>query len=164
MRYLKIKILKKHKWLTPLPISWSPLAFAAKTLDTVLMEDSNPIVGAPFAGARSSKPAQKHKKPVAGPVTFNRKELDAILRVYGHRVAEGEWRDYAMDFLKDVAVFSIFRRASEMPLYRIEKRPKLSRKQGAYSVITPTGLILKRGHDLTQVLRVLEKRKLQAVE
>ena len=127
------------------------------------MEDTKPIGGAPFSGARSGTSAHKPKKPVAGPITFNREELDAILRVYGHRVAEGEWRDYAVDFLKESAVFSIFRRSSEMPLYRIEKRPKLARKQGAYSVITPTGLILKRGHDLTQVLRVLEKRKLSAV-
>jgi len=128
------------------------------------MEDVKPIGGAPFSGARNANPAQKLKKPVAGPVSFNRKELDAILRVYGFGVAEGEWRDYAVDFLKDTAVFSIFRRSSEMPLYRVEKRPKLARRQGAYSVITPTGLILKRGHDITQVLRVLEKRKLSAVE
>lgn len=128
------------------------------------MEDAKPIGGAPFSGAGSGTPAQKHKKPVAGPITFNREELDAILRIYGRRVAEGEWRDYAVDFLKDSAVFSIFRRSSEMPLYRIEKRPKLARKQGAYSVITPTGLILKRGQDLTQVLRVLEKRRLAAVD
>lgn len=126
------------------------------------MEDVTPISGAPLAGARKGQGGQRQGRP--GPVTFNRKELDAILRIYGHRVAEGDWRDYAVDFLKDVAVFSVFRRSSEMPLYRIEKRPKLARKQGAYSVITPTGLILKRGHDLGQVLRVLEKRKLSAVD
>jgi hypothetical protein len=99
-----------------------------------------------------------------GEVTFDRRELDAILRVYGHHVANGDWRDYAIDFLKDRAVFSVFRRSSEMPIYRIEKHPKLTRKQGAFSVITPTGLILKRGHDLAQVLRVLEKNRLQLID
>lgn len=89
-------------------------------------------------------------------VTFERKELDSILGLYGRKVAEGEWRDYAIDFLKDRAVFSVFRRASEIPIYRIEKNPKLSRRQGAYSVISATGLILKRGHELDRVLRVLD--------
>ena len=89
-------------------------------------------------------------------VTFERKELDRILGLYGRKVAEGEWRDYAIDFLKDRAVFSVFRRASEIPIYRIEKNPKLSRRQGAYSVISATGLILKRGHELDRVLRVLD--------
>lgn len=126
------------------------------------MEDITPISGAPRSGARSNGPA--HKKHVRGPITFNRKELDAILRLYGFGVAGGEWRDYAVDFLKESAVFSIYRRTSEMPLYRIEKRPKLAKRQGAYSVITPTGLILKRGHDLPQVLRVLEKKRLVAVD
>jgi hypothetical protein len=91
-------------------------------------------------------------------ISFDRRELTEILNVYGRRVATGEWRDYAIDHLKDQAVFSIFRRASEMPLYRVVKQPKLSRKQGAYSVIATTGLILKRGHDLKTVLRVLDKR------
>ncbi len=72
-------------------------------------------------------------------------------------VAAGEWRDYAIDNLTDRAVFSIFRRASEMPLYRIEKNPRLARKQGAYCVITQTGMILKRGSDLARVIRVLDK-------
>lgn len=89
-------------------------------------------------------------------VTFNRRELDRILDLYGRKVAAGEWRDYAIDFLKDKAVFSIFRRASEMPLYRIEKDPRLARRQGAYSVVSITGLILKRGHELDRVLRVLD--------
>jgi uncharacterized protein DUF2794 len=128
----------------------------------VAMEDITPILGAPRSGARKNGPT--HKKPVRGPITFNRKELNAILRLYGFGVAGGEWRDYAVDFLKEAAVFSIYRRTSEMPLYRIEKRPKLTRRQGAYSVITPTGLILKRGHDLPQVLRVLEKKRLVAVD
>ncbi len=93
----------------------------------------------------------------AGRVTFDRRELDRILNLYGRMVAAGEWRDYAIDFLKDRAVFSVFRRASEVPIYRIEKDPKLARRQGAYSVITATGLILRRGHELDRVLRVLDK-------
>jgi hypothetical protein len=72
-------------------------------------------------------------------------------------VAAGEWRDYAIDFLKDRAVFSVFRRSAEVPLYRIEKNPKLARRQGAYSVISATGLIMRRGHELDRVLRVLDK-------
>jgi hypothetical protein len=89
-------------------------------------------------------------------VTFSRRELDRILGLYGRKVAAGEWRDYAIDFLKDRAVFSVFRRSSEMPIYRIEKNPKLARRQGAYSVVSVTGLILKRGHELERVLRVLD--------
>ncbi|MFZ1992385.1 MAG: DUF2794 domain-containing protein [Alphaproteobacteria bacterium] len=100
----------------------------------------------------------------AAPVFFNRRELDAILNVYGRMVASGEWRDYAIDGLKEAAVFSVFRRSSEMPLYRIEKQPKLARKQGAYSVISATGHILKRGHDLQQVLRVFDRKRFQVVE
>jgi hypothetical protein len=97
------------------------------------------------------------KSPDALPVTFHRRELDAILRIYGRMVGEGEWRDYAIDHLKEKAVFSIFKRSGEMPLYRVEKNPKLSAKQGAYSVINTHGTILKRGHDLPQVLRVFDK-------
>ena len=89
-------------------------------------------------------------------VSFDRHELRRILDLYGRKVAEGEWRDYAIDFTRDRAVFSIFRRASEIPLYRIEKDPRLARKQGAYSVIASTGLILRRGHDLAKVIRVLD--------
>ena len=96
-------------------------------------------------------------------VFWDRRELDAILNVYGRRVAEGDWRDYAMSGLKDCAVFSVYRRASEMPLYRIEKRPKLRNKQGAYSVISASGMILKRGHELKQVLKVLEPKQLSLV-
>jgi hypothetical protein len=90
-------------------------------------------------------------------VAFDRWELSQILNVYGRKVASGEWRDYAIDFARDKAVFSIFRRTSEVPLYRIEKDPKLARRQGAYSVVAATGQILKRGHDLSRVLRVLDK-------
>ncbi len=90
-------------------------------------------------------------------VTFDRRELNRILSLYGRMVAAGEWRDYAIDFLRDRAVFSVFRRASEVPIYRIEKDPKLARRQGAYSVISATGLIMRRGHELDRVLRVLDK-------
>lgn len=88
-------------------------------------------------------------------VAFDRRELNTILSLYGTKVADGEWRDYAMDFGRDKAVFSVFRRSSEVPLYRIVKDPALARKQGAYAVIAQGGLILKRGHDLGQVLKVL---------
>ncbi|MBQ8102304.1 MAG: DUF2794 domain-containing protein [Afipia sp.] len=91
-------------------------------------------------------------------VTFNRVELNRILNLYGRMVADGEWRDYAIDFLKDRAVFSIFRRASEVPIYRIEKDPKLARKQGAYSVIAASGQILRRGHELDRVLLVIDRK------
>lgn len=97
------------------------------------------------------------KKPLEKQITFNRGELDAILRVYGFKVASGEWRDYAIDHLKDKAVFSIFRRASEMPMFYVEKDPALARKQGAYKVVAASGHIMKRGHELRQVLKVLEK-------
>jgi hypothetical protein len=90
-------------------------------------------------------------------VTFDRRELNRILGLYGRMVAAGEWRDYAIDFLKDRAVFSVFRRSSEVPIYRIEKNPKLARRQGAYSVVSATGLIVRRGHELDRVLRVLDK-------
>ncbi|HKS20231.1 MAG TPA: DUF2794 domain-containing protein [Bradyrhizobium sp.] len=91
-------------------------------------------------------------------VTFNRLELNRILNLYGRMVADGEWRDYAIDFLRDRAVFSVFRRASEVPLYRIEKDPRLARKQGMYSVISATGLILRRGHELDRVLLVIDRK------
>jgi hypothetical protein len=90
-------------------------------------------------------------------VTFDRRELDLILGLYGRMVAAGEWRDYAIDFLKDRAVFSVFRRASEVPIYRIEKSPRLARRQGAYSVVSATGLIVRRGPELDRVLRALDK-------
>jgi hypothetical protein len=106
-------------------------------------------------------PAGAHA-PIPARVTFNRRELDRILNLYGRMVADGEWRDYAIDFLKDHAVFSVFRRASEVPLYRIVKDPRLARKQGAYSVISSTGLVLRRGHELDRVLLVID-RKLSVV-
>ena len=90
-------------------------------------------------------------------VTFDRRELSELPNRYGRMVAAGEWRDYAIDFLKDKAQFSVFRRSSEMPLYRIVKDPALARRQGAYSVVAATGLILKRGSELSRVLKVLDK-------
>jgi hypothetical protein len=95
--------------------------------------------------------------PAAARVTFDRRELDRILRLYGRKVAQGEWRDYSIDFLKDRAVFSVFRRTSEVPIYRIEKNPKAARRQGAYSVISATGLIVRRGHQLDRVLLAIDK-------
>jgi hypothetical protein len=90
-------------------------------------------------------------------VTFDRRELNRIFGLYGRKVAAGEWRDYAIDFLRDRAVFSVFRRASEVPIYRIEKNPKLARRQGAYAIVSATGLIVRRGHELDRVLRALDK-------
>jgi Protein of unknown function (DUF2794) len=105
---------------------------------------------------------QVYAFPAAGrstkDVSFHRTELNAILRVYGRMVAAGEWRDYAIDHLDDKAVFSIFRRTSEMPLYRIEKEPALAQRQGAYRVVAQGGLILKRGSDLDRVLEVFDKK------
>lgn len=89
-------------------------------------------------------------------VAFDRTELAFILNVYGRRVVQGEWRDYAMDFLRDRAVFSVYARMSERPLYLIEKTPRLRNRQGQYSVTNQQGRILRRGHDLPQVLRVLD--------
>ncbi|MEM8579370.1 MAG: DUF2794 domain-containing protein [Pseudomonadota bacterium] len=97
-------------------------------------------------------------------VAFHRTELGVILSLYGRMVAAGEWRDYGISSLRDVAVFSIFRRTAENPLYRIEKRPKLRSKQGIYSVIGMDGQVLRRGHDLKTVLRVLERKLIRAVE
>ncbi|MBZ8132786.1 hypothetical protein CLD20_05835 [Afifella sp. IM 167] len=110
---------------------------------------------------RGSSAARRNS--VKDSVAFHRTELDVILRVYGKRVAEGEWRDYAIDHLSDRAIFSIFRRTSEMPLYKVEKVPSLARKQGAYRVVATGGTILKRGHDLAQVLRIFDKPKLRLV-
>jgi len=109
------------------------------------------------APAGQNNSSHSHPQKPQERVAFDRKELQTILGFYGIKVAEGEWRDYAMDFGREKAVFSVFRRASEVPLYRIVKDPSLARKQGMYSVVAQTGLILKRGHDLSTVLRVLVK-------
>ena len=118
---------------------------------SLISEDTDP--SEPRAAAR-------HVAAGASPnrVTFDRLELNRILNLYGRMVADGEWRDYAIDFLRDRAVFSIFRRASEVPLYRIEKDPRLARKQGMYSVISASGLILRRGHELERVLLAIDRK------
>ena len=99
-----------------------------------------------------------------GAVFFDRRELSQILRLYGRMVAAGEWRDYAIDGLKDAAVFSVFRRATETPLYRIEKRPALAHRQGAWAVIGQHGLVMRRGHELAQVLKLFDTGRFKVVE
>ena len=102
--------------------------------------------------------------PQAGPVFFDRRELDAVLRVYGRMVAQGEWRDYAVVGHRDFAEFAVFRRSGDAPAYRIEKRPALQNRQGQWAVIGEGGQILRRGRDLTQVLRVFDGRRFQVVD
>ena len=114
-----------------------------------LLDFLNPSAGNPGG----SGPHQPRQRPFVG---FDRRELNTILNLYGRKVASGEWRDYAMDFLKDRALFSIYKRASERPLYVIEKNPKLRNRQGQYMVTIEDGRVLKRGHELDNVLRVLE--------
>ena len=114
------------------------------------MGELDPIVF-PGGGGR-----RRRLKLPGRPVTFDRRELDRILDLYGRKVAAGEWRDYAIAFLRDRAVFSVFRRATEFPLYRIEKDVGLARRQGAYAVVAASGKVLKRGHDLERVLRVID--------
>jgi Protein of unknown function (DUF2794) len=118
---------------------------------TSISEDTDPSENRAVA-PRATAAAQPNR------VTFNRLELNRILNLYGRMVADGEWRDYAIDFLKDRAVFSVFRRASEVPIYRIEKDPRLARKQGMYSVVSATGLILRRGHELERVLLAIDRK------
>lgn len=96
-------------------------------------------------------------------VSFQRGEFSVILGLYGRMVAAGHWRDYGVSMLKDVAVFSVFRHTAEHALYRIEKRPRLAQKQALYAVIGMDGRILKRGNDLAQVIRVLERALIRAV-
>ena len=122
------------------------------------------MVEEPISLHRAVTGAGNMSPAIVPQVTFDRSELNRILTVYGRMVAAGEWRDYALDFLDEMAVFSVFRRACEMPLFRIEKRPRLRAKQGQYSVIAAGGVILKRGHELTQVLRVFEKGKFSVVD
>lgn len=103
-------------------------------------------------------------EPAPEQVAFHRTELSVIMPLYGRMVAAGEWRDYGISCLREFAVFSVFRRAAEIPLYRIEKRPKLRNKQGMYSVVGLGGQILRRGHDLKSVIRVLERKLIRAVD
>ena len=100
----------------------------------------------------------------SGTVFFDRRELDQILNVYGRMVAQGEWRDYGIDGGREAATFSVFRRASEAPIYRIEKRPALRNRQGQYAVIAHGGVILRRGHELLQVLRVFDAKRFRVVD
>jgi len=111
----------------------------------------------PFPTTSKSAPKE------ASQIAFDRQELSAILNVYGQMVSKGDWKDYAMDFRRDKAVFSIYRRASEHALYRIEKIPALRKKQGQFAVIAPGGLVLKRGQDLKTVLKVFDKARFRSV-
>jgi hypothetical protein len=105
-----------------------------------------------------------YSAPRSSVVFFDRREIDQLMRLYGRMVAAGEWRDYAIDGLREAAVFSVFRRTADTPLYRIEKRPALARKQGAWAVIGEGGHILKRGHELPQVLRFFDKGRFSVVD
>ncbi len=129
--------------------------------------EEQPLAGrvVPLAAGKSfqnaSWPSPHWPNPHPNPpkqVSFDRNELRQILELYGRKVAGGEWRDYAIEFSSEKAVFSIYRRACEFPLFRIEKAPKLARKQGVYSVLAATGRILKRGHDLAPLLAALDKK------
>lgn len=119
---------------------------------------SRPTLVVVSGSGRAAQGESSHPSTQAGArVSFDRRELNLLFNLYGTKVAAGEWRDYALDFTPSRAVFSIFRRTSEAPLYRIEKNPDLARRQGAYAVIAASGLVMKRGHDLSRVLRVLDK-------
>lgn len=154
------KQLTEDRGCNTVPIAPFPGNFAA------ILWRLDFVVARPHCHAMTHEPG----KPVAFTriedtrVAFDRRELGIILGLYGRMVSAGEWRDYGMSFLKDVAVFSVFRRAAEHPLYRIEKRPKLRLRQGMYAVIGMDGQVLKRGHDLKSVLRVLERKLIRAVE
>ena len=117
----------------------------------LMSEDTDPSENRAAARVAAASPPPNR-------VTFSRFELNRILNLYGRMVADGEWRDYSIDFLRERAVFSVFRRASEVPIYRIEKDPRLARKQGMYSVISATGLILRRGQELDRVLLAIDRK------
>ncbi len=117
--------------------------------------------GAGGEGDASAIPIPLHearRERLGMPVAFDRRELDLILRLYGRMVAANEWRDYAIDHLEDRAVFSVYRRTSEVPLFQIVKDPKLAKRQGAFSVVAAGGRILKRGHELARVLNIFDNR------
>ena len=105
-----------------------------------------------------------YAQPRRASVFFERRELTRLLSLYGRMVAAGEWRDYAIDSLADACIFSVYRRASESPLYRIEKRPALAARQGAWAVLGQGGMVLRRGHDLEQVLRVFDRGRFKVVD
>ena len=123
-------------------------------------EQSGQLIDFAKVASHSSSPGPQGSTPkpsrFVASVTFDRKELSTILNLYGRKVAEGEWRDYAMDFLRERALFSIYKRSSERPVYVIEKNPKLRNKQGQYMVLSQDGRVLKRGHELATVIRILE--------
>lgn len=108
--------------------------------------------------------ADPQPQPSAPVVFFDRRELNQLLNLYGRMVSAGHWRDYAIDGLKDFAVFSVFRRSSEMPLYRIEKHPALARRQGAWAVVGQGGVVLRRGRELDQVLRIFDRSRFTVVK
>ena len=95
---------------------------------------------------------------------FDRLEINHIMDLYGRMVAAGNWRDYAIDFDRHVAIFSAFRRATERPEYRVEKRPALRRKQGLWALVGENGIILKRGHELASVLAPIERKLLKLID
>lgn len=130
------------------------------------LSESDPIRFRPREPGGPRSQAQRASLSAASPrisspvVAFNRAELDAILAVYARKVAAGEWRDYALQMDREKAVFAIFQRSSEYPLFRVEKCPRLARRQGAYSVVLRSGVVLKRGHELARVLAACESIKL----
>lgn len=97
-------------------------------------------------------------------VGFERLELNRILDLYGRMVAAGHWRDYAIQFGRDAAVFAAFRRAAERPEFRVEKRPALRNRQGMWALVNEAGAVLKRGHELGPVLAPVERRLMKLVE
>lgn len=105
-------------------------------------------------------PSLRDRRPIA---SFDRRELARILDLYGRMVAAGHWRDYAIGLSPQVATFAAFRRTSERPEIRIEKRPELRHKQGAFALTGEHGLVLKRGEDLSLVLAPLERRLMRLV-
>ena len=136
--------------------SWMSHYDDGVTLGSLMLPQANKSGASLSLVHNSDRPIAAAPARVLPVVSFDRKELGLILNVYGKKVAAGEWRDYAMDFLRDRAMFSIFARHSEKPLFYIEKNPKLARKQGQYAVVNQQGRILKRGQALDAVLRVLD--------
>ncbi len=108
-------------------------------------------------------PEDAVSQPPRRTIFFDRRELGAILSAYGRGVAQGEWKDYAMDALSDRALFSIYRRASETPLYQIEKRPEFANRQGAWAILSAQGMVLKRGRDLAALLRYFDRKRFALV-
>jgi len=138
-------------------MSDDPIVFARAELPSAARSVS---WGAGTRASNGNSPFPEHRERVR----FDHWELKRILDLYGAMVMAGEWRDYAIDFRSDVAVFSVFRRSCEVALYTIEKRPRLKDRQGQYSIVDAGGRVLKRGHDLPAVLRVLQMKLLKLVE